>query len=297
MSEGNTYLVDPEAEEEMIRLARQGRLLTQQLGLLPPNIDPFQLPSVQAEEARPPFLLDIGCATGEWGLAFAARYRHTRVIGIDISERMIAYAAQQAENQELAGIAHFQIGNALTRFPFPNEYFDLIHLRIANGFIPRDRWRDVFRECWRVLRPQGILLSTEAESGITTCENPATAQILRWFVQSLWISNLGFWDGVGSAIGIHAMQPVFFRNTGFSHLEYFPHLVYASFGSPDYQAWLDGIPMMIQAVEPLVTGKLGVSKEDFQRICVESRIESLQDTFNVYIVCLSVTGRKSVGAG
>jgi SAM-dependent methyltransferase len=293
MSEGNTYLLDPEAEGEMIRLARQGRLITQAVGLFPPNVNPLVLPSVQAaDEPRGSYVLDIGCATGEWALELASKFRQFQVFGIDISERMIAYASKQAENQELAATTHFQVANALHVLPFPDNYFDLIHIRVAVGFIPRDRWVDVFRECWRILRPQGILISTEGEAGITTYENPATATINKWLVEALWVSGLGFWDGVGSAHGIHAMQPVFFQRVGYRNVEFFPWMAYNSYGSPQYQAWLDHLKITVQATEPLICGALHVPKEEFQAKLEESVMEARLDRYQCYTTFLTLTGQK-----
>jgi SAM-dependent methyltransferase len=292
--EENTYLLDPEQMEEMNRLAQQGRLFNKAYGLLPPNItNLLKLPSVLSEGRLAVRVLDVGCATGEWGLALGSQYRQSQVeiVGIDISELMIAYARQQAVNQELPQV-DFQVANALRVLPFDAASFDLIHLRIANAFIPRDAWDRVFREFWRILRPQGILISTEPETGTTTFQNPATAQIMRWFAQALFVSGLGFWDGVGSLIGIHAMQPKFFRDAGFEEIEVFPIFNFTSFGSPDHLQFMELGHTLIQSIESLVIYKLGVPKEEFHRVYELSRLEELQETFQDYHTVLSVTGMK-----
>ncbi len=291
MSE-NTYLLDPEEDSELTRLAQQGRLFNKAYGLLPPSLNLLQLPPVLSSESTTPRVLDIACATGEWCLALGARYRQSQVAiwGIDISERMISYARQQALNQELPQV-NFQVANALRTMPFAAEFFDVIHLRIANAFIPRDRWGDVFGECWRMLRPQGILISTEPETGTTTFQNPATAQIMRWFAEALFVSGLGFWDG-GSLIGIHAMQPKFFRDAGFGDIEIFPIFNFTSFGSPDHLQFIELGHTLIQSIEPLVIGRLGVSKEEFHRVFELSRLEELQSSFQDYHTVLTVTGKK-----
>jgi SAM-dependent methyltransferase len=291
MSDANTYLLDPEHVEEMNRLAQQGRLFNKAYGLLPPNItNLLQL----SEERQTPRVrvLDIACATGEWCLALGAKYRGSpvEVVGIDISERMVDYARQQALNQELP-LVYFQVANALKAMPFDAESFDLIHLRIGNSFIPRDRWGDVFAEYWRILRPQGILISTEPETGTTTFQNPATAQIMRWFAQALFVSGLGFWDG-GSLIGIHAMQPKFFRDAGFEHIEVFPIFNFTSYGSPNHLQFMELGHSLIQSIESLVINKLGVPKEEFHRVFELSRLEELQADFQDYHTVLTVTGSK-----
>ena len=140
----NTYLLDPESEKEMARLSRQGRLVTQILGLVPKAVDLAHLPSLQPGERRIPRVLDIGCGPGEWVLELAAKYALTsahpvEAIGIDISERMIQYALAEAENRETPN-ASFRVMSALEQMNFPSGEFDLINIRTALAFVPRQKW-------------------------------------------------------------------------------------------------------------------------------------------------------------
>lgn len=291
--EENTYLLDPESEQEMARLDRQGRLVTQVVGLLPPSIDPFHFPSLRSGQHRPR-VLDIGCGTGNWALDLGAKYRHLSIDALDISQRMVAYASAEAESRELPNVT-FRVMNALKPLvAFADETFDLINIRIAVGFIPRGKWQTLFQECWRLLRPGGLLLSTEGEGGVTTYQNPATAQGHRWLAQALWVRGLGFWDGQSTFHGIHLMQGKFFENAGFEHLNRFLFFGDASYGTPLYHGWKE-IPLLIlRQIEPLVTTVLGVPQAFFNETVQKCEQEVQRDTWTSYTLFQSLTGQKPI---
>src|SRR5258708_303762 len=199
----NTYLINSESEAELARLTRQGRLVTRILGLLPKAIDLAHLPSLTPGDQRFPRVLDIGCGPGEWVLELAAKHPHVEVMGVDISERMVLYAEAEGENRETPN-ATFIIMNALNPMDFSDGTFDLVHIRTALAFVPREMWPALYAECWRLLRSEGLLVHTEAEGSITNCDNPAQAKLMQWICQAMWLRGLGFWDGVSSLHGIHS---------------------------------------------------------------------------------------------
>ena len=119
------YFIDPENAAEMARLTHQDRLVTQAMGgLFPERSD---LSSIHA-------VLDIACGPGEWPLSVAATYPHMRVVGIDISSIMIAYAAMQAQVRAVDNVT-FSVMDALQPFDFPTHTFDLINARFIFGFM------------------------------------------------------------------------------------------------------------------------------------------------------------------
>ncbi len=287
MSQHNTYIADPESEAEKARLSRQGQLLTKALGLFPPHLDVGRRLSVAQQHFR---ILDVGCGTGEWSLTVAAKYP-VEVIGVDISQRMVAYANAEAENRETPN-ACFQVMNALEPMGFPSGSFDIVHIRIALAFVPREQWQALFREGWRLLRSGGTLISTESEGSLTNCYNPATARMNHWLCQALWMRGLGFWDGVGSLQGIHSMQPLFLRNAGFQDIQQHYNVLDTSFGTADYWAWLEHHKITLQAIEPVVCGLLGVSKEMFDATLDAGLRESRLDTYASRTWFLTATGCK-----
>ncbi len=79
----STYIINAESTAEMNRLTLQDRMLTQQMGgLFPEIVDVSHVHDV----------LDIACGPGQWVLDMSKAYPHMKVVGIDLSEKMITYA-------------------------------------------------------------------------------------------------------------------------------------------------------------------------------------------------------------
>lgn len=104
----NTYVIDAESAAEMARLMRQDQLMTSGMGGVLPEID---LNGVQ-------HVLDLACGPGGWPLEVAYTYSDIEVVGVDISERMIAYASAQAQVQQRANVS-FQVMDILKPLAFP----------------------------------------------------------------------------------------------------------------------------------------------------------------------------------
>jgi len=98
-------------------------------------------------------LLDAGCGSGQWAIAFAER--GVRVTGIDLSPEMIRLARDDASASGLD--IEWRTGD-VTRLADPLAVFDAIHARVLLQFVP-----DVpgaLRELRRVLKPGGRLLAS-----------------------------------------------------------------------------------------------------------------------------------------
>lgn len=102
-------------------------------------------------------LLDAGCGSGQFALAFAAR--GVQVIGVDLSPEMIRLAqANAAHKLSSAGIT-WNVGS-VDCLPLPASCVDAIHARMVLPFVP-----DIpatLREFRRVLSPEGRLLVSTA---------------------------------------------------------------------------------------------------------------------------------------
>ena len=69
-------------------------------------------------------VLDAGSGFGRTDCHLANKYR-CEVVGIDISERMIQHARQNARKYRLYGMVHFQVGN-IESIPFRDDAFDAV---------------------------------------------------------------------------------------------------------------------------------------------------------------------------
>ncbi len=115
------------------------------------------LPLAHALDRIPaPFVLDVGTGTGRLprALLFQPRFRG-HVVGVDLSRRMLAFAAHYT--RPCADRVTFIWQDA--RFlPFPDDTFDAVTSLEMLEFTPDPR--AVLAEMVRVLRPGGILLVT-----------------------------------------------------------------------------------------------------------------------------------------
>ena len=98
-------------------------------------------------------LLDAGCGSGQWAVAFAEL--GCRVVGVDLAPAMIARARERAA---AAGVEVEWRSGDLTHLPEPLAVFDAVHARVSLQFVPDPA--AALREFRRVLRPGGRLYAS-----------------------------------------------------------------------------------------------------------------------------------------
>ena len=103
-------------------------------------------------------VLDLACGTGD--IAFEAAQAGARVIGLDITTRMIEIANGKASRRAApaAGSAHFVIGDMMA-LPLPSAAFDVVTTGYGLRNVPQ--LAGAIGEIARVLKPGGCLLSLD----------------------------------------------------------------------------------------------------------------------------------------
>jgi ubiquinone/menaquinone biosynthesis C-methylase UbiE len=165
----STYIVqDRSNEEEMLRLQLQDKLTTEVMGgVLPEQEDPGVFQSV----------LDVGCGTGGWLIELTKTYPHiSRLIGVDVSGRMLDFARAQAAAEGLSERIEFLMMDALRMLEFPDEYFDLVNQRLGNSYLRSWDWPKLLQEYKRVTRPYGVIRITEGDIYIES-SSPALTRL------------------------------------------------------------------------------------------------------------------------
>lgn len=277
--EKNTYIMDPESAAEMARLMRQEQLVTAGMGgIFSEQID---LSGVQR-------VLDLACGPGGWALEVAYTYSDVEVVGVDISERMIAYASAQAKVQQRTNV-DFRVMDILKPLDFPDGSFDLVNARMISGFMLRDKWPLLFQECLRVLRPGGIMRLTELESGM--CNKPHFEKILRTMTQTMHRAGMNF-SPDGYRYGIIHMLPHFFRQAGLSTLGKMAHVTEFSFGTAAHESTYQDMAVAVQMLEPLVVKMQLSTAQEWRELCQEGLAEMYEEDFCASWVLLTVWGSK-----
>jgi SAM-dependent methyltransferase len=107
-------------------------------------------------------LLDVGSGIGGPARYFASVFG-CRVTGVDLTPQFVAAATELTRLTGLAGSVDFIEGD-VAELPFEPDAFDHTYCFYVGMNLPDKP--AVLRECFRVLRPGGLLLWTEVTSGL-----------------------------------------------------------------------------------------------------------------------------------
>ena len=109
-------------------------------------------------EFTPTRILDMGCAVGHSTLPYVTGFESAEVHAIDVAAPMLRYAHARASSKDLA--VHFSQQNAeLT--DLEDNSFDLVVSHILLHETSSAAIKNVIKECYRVLRPGGMMLHVE----------------------------------------------------------------------------------------------------------------------------------------
>ena len=157
----STYFVqDRDNHDELTRLQAQDHMITASMG---------GVLSEQPDPTRFKRILDIGCGPGGWLIDTAKAYPSiTQLFGVDISGKMLDYARNQAMTNGVSDRVEFVIMDALRMLEFPNNFFDLVNMRLAQSWIRTWEWPKLLQEALRVCKPGSIIRFTEGCYGQST---------------------------------------------------------------------------------------------------------------------------------
>jgi ubiquinone/menaquinone biosynthesis C-methylase UbiE len=97
--------------------------------------------------------LNVGCGIGVGSVYIAKKYR-CHVVGVDISEQMIAWSHRRAKEERVEANVEFRTADVLD-LPFEADRFDVVFAESVLVFV-EDKARAI-QECVRVTRPGGYV--------------------------------------------------------------------------------------------------------------------------------------------
>jgi ubiquinone/menaquinone biosynthesis C-methylase UbiE len=102
-------------------------------------------------------VLDVGCGTG--ALAVRLARQGCSIIGIDISPRMLAQAAERVRAEGMESQVVFQeLGAVDLDTAFPDASFDVVVSTLVFSELSEDEIEYTLQEIGRILRPKGKLM-------------------------------------------------------------------------------------------------------------------------------------------
>jgi arsenite methyltransferase len=123
------------------------------------------------------YILDVGCGVGVTPCYIARKYG-CRVVGVDISERMVERSRERAERENVADRVEFRVADA-QELPFANALFDAAMTESVTSF-PEDKQKAV-DEYARVTRPGGYVGLNES----VWLKVPPPPEVVAWVSQDL----------------------------------------------------------------------------------------------------------------
>lgn len=273
------YVVDAENVAEMARLIRQARTLSEHFGLLP---EPIALSPGER-------ILDIGCGPGEWAVAMAQRFPDSRITGIDISERMIAYARYVAHDRGIVNV-QFEVMDVCQPLVFTEVSFDLINARFIVGAMSTITWPHLLRECFRLVRPGGIFCSCEPES-LGTTTSLSLAQYNLAVTQAMRRAGKCF-APFGEQYGITAVQNRLLQEAGFQHLQQEALGINYSIGMPAHLAMVENFQTFLKLLQTLIVHSGHATQEDIEILYARTLEEMQADDFCATAFFQRVWGNK-----
>jgi ubiquinone/menaquinone biosynthesis C-methylase UbiE len=128
-------------------------------------------------------VLELGCGSGGYALHLAMSYG-CRVVGLDVNREGIRNANALAEQTKLSSLCRFEPCDISQKLPFAHDGFDAI---FANDVLCHIAGRhSVLSECFRVLKPDGRLLFSDAliVAGLISHEEIATRSSIGYYLFS-----------------------------------------------------------------------------------------------------------------
>ena len=273
--EQNTYVLDAESTAEMHRLLRQNAFITHEAGgLVPERSDLSMIHDV----------LDIACGPAGWAIDLAYLHPHMQVTGVDISQKMIAYA-----NARKLSNTTFHVMNVLHGLAFPDASFDLVNARLIFSFMPPRAWPALLQECLRVTRPGGLLRLTEWEYPLTNA--PACEKMNGFFTRAFQQAGQSF-SPDGRHLCVTPMLEPFMRETGYINIQQRAFASNFSWGSDAYEAVREINETGYLLIQPFLL-KMGVTtEEELAQLYQQALQEMRANTFRGIAFYLTVLGEK-----
>jgi SAM-dependent methyltransferase len=107
---------------------------------------------------RPQKILDMGCTVGHPATVISGAFPDAEVYGIDAGAPVLRYGSARAKALGIA--VHFSQQNVVST-NFADESFDLIYSHLLFHEIDDDMIPDVMKECYRLLKPGGVMIHVD----------------------------------------------------------------------------------------------------------------------------------------
>ncbi|WP_165423470.1 class I SAM-dependent methyltransferase [Ktedonosporobacter rubrisoli] len=263
----STYFVqDRDNQSEFDRLRIQDQMITSKMGgVLPEQPEPQALRRV----------LDVGCGTGGWLLEVAKEYPTIeKLIGVDISAKMLAYARSQAEEQGVSERVEFHAMDALRMLEFPTGYFSLVNARFSTSYLRTWDWPKFVSELARVTRAGGIVRLTE--SGWLRGDSEILNRLANLCIEASF--NAGHVFVEGDDTSVMAQLPDLLGRQGIQNIQTRDYELVLPAGTPEGESYREDLRHLFRVSLPFLRKWVGVLN-DYEQLYQQMLEETARPDF------------------
>jgi ubiquinone/menaquinone biosynthesis C-methylase UbiE len=275
----STYFVqDHRNEEELTRLTLQDQMITAGMGgVLPEQPDPAAFRRV----------LDVGCGTGGWLIQTATTYPSIeRLIGVDISHRMVEHAhTQRAEEDRVAHRVEFASMDALRMLEFPDQFFDLVNERFGMSYLRTWDWQKFLSECMRICRAGGVVRCTESDI-VQSTTSPALTQLSILALQAFYRAGHFF---THERRGVIDELPHLFKRHGLQNIQTKDYVLHFQAGTEQGELFRQDMVHGFRTLQPFLQ-KWAQMPDNYHEMCQQALQEMQQPDFEAILTLRTVWG-------
>jgi ubiquinone/menaquinone biosynthesis C-methylase UbiE len=235
----STYIVqDRSSEKELTRLYFQDQVINA-------GMYDFLIKQPVSTNARQ--VLDVGCGTGGWLIEMAKAHPATSsLVGVDISQKMIEYAREQAQSEQVSERLEFTVMDALDRLDFPDASFDLVNQRLGAAYLRTWNWSLLLAEYRRVCSPGGIIRVIELDA-IVENSSPALTRLMQLFTEAFRQAGHFF---PSDEHGVTSELAGLLRWQGLQDVQTDSHLLEYRAGTPEGQLFAENMQLVYRTALP-----------------------------------------------
>lgn len=274
----STYFVqDRGSVDEKARLYLQDRMLTSMMGGVLPE---------QADPARFQRVLDVGCGTGGWLIEAAKTFpTMKRLVGVDISTKMLDFAREQAAAQGVSDRVEFLAMDALRMLEFPADSFDLVNHRLGMSWVRTWEWSKLLGEYQRVCQSGGMVRVTEGDI-LSESSSSAYLRLNRLLLQAFFQAGHFFTQ---TATGLTSQLAPLLDQQGLLSVQTHAYALSYRAQTPEAQSFYEDGKYAFQVLVPFLKKWTRVP-DDYESIYQQALSEILHPDFVATWTLLTVWG-------
>lgn len=234
-------------------------------------------------------VLDIACGTGSWAVRVAYENPQIEAIGIEHHSQLVDCASGLAETQNVENARFILLSNEQTRFPFPDQHFDLIHAHFLFSWLSTEAWPAFIQECLRMTRPGGFLCLIEPEWTISGDSAPERFFLL--FSRALKQAGHGL-SPDGKELGIVSQLPVLLQQAGATEITRRTYTMEEFLSLPMARDPVTQLERLAQLFSPLIISQGIATAEQIAQVLQEARLTVKREDFSHIAFIVSACGRK-----